>query len=155
MAARNGGFGPYGGFDNFLQVFSQEHLWWGVAALAISHLWSFVVNYLGRGEYRRTAVPMLMFQPYARIVVLHIAILIGGIIAFMLGSNILVLTILIAGKTLLDLSLHLAQRTRTTLCHRISPPILPEVILGEAGQTHATPPAAAPSHRPPRSSSGD
>ena len=151
----SGGFGPYGGVDNFLQVFRQEHLWWGVAALAISHLWSFAVNYIGRGEYRRTAVPMLMFQPYARIVVLHIAILIGGIIAFMLGSNVLVLTILIAGKTLLDLSLHLAQRAADNAVPQDHPAILPEVILGEAGQTHATPPAAAPSHRPRRSSSGD
>src|SRR6185436_6133118 len=88
-----GGFGPFGGFDNFLHIFSAEHLWWCVAALAASHLWSFAVNYLGRGEYRRTAVLILMFQPYGRIVVLHIAILIGGFIAFMLGSNVLVLLI--------------------------------------------------------------
>jgi Family of unknown function (DUF6498) len=153
----SGGFGPFGGFDNFLQVFSQEHLWWGVAALAASHLWSFFVNYLGRGEYRRTAVPILMFQPYARIVILHVAILIGGFIAFMLGSNVIVLLILIVGKTLLDLTLHLAQRATSDALSSPTnePAVLPEVILGEAGQTRPTPSAAAQSHPPLRASSGD
>lgn len=123
------GFGPFGGFDNFLSVISEQYLWWCVAALAASHLWSFAVNYVGRGEYRRTAVPILMFQPYGRIVILHVAILIGGFIAFILGSNVLVLLVLIIGKTLLDLSLHLVQRAssdaRPPNEHSAS---LPEVI---------------------------
>ena len=33
-----GGFGPFGGFGNVLQVFRAQHLWWCVAALAASHL---------------------------------------------------------------------------------------------------------------------
>lgn len=139
-----GGFGPFGGFDNFLRVFSEQHLWWYVVALAASHLWSFAVNYIGHGEYRRTAVPILMFQPYARIIILHVAILIGGIVAFALGSNVFVLTLLIVGKTLLDLSLHLAQRAACSSSPpRESPAILPEVIMGEGRQTPPTPPAAA------------
>src|SRR5205085_758331 len=101
----------FGGFDNVLHVFSEQHLWWCAAALALSHLWSFVVNFIGRGEYRRTNVTWLMFQPYARIVILHIAILLGGFVAFMLGSNVVVLTLLVVGKTLMDLSLHLAQQS--------------------------------------------
>jgi hypothetical protein len=48
-----GGFGPFGGFDNALHVFSQEHLWLGAAALAASHHWSFVVNVLGNGRPSR------------------------------------------------------------------------------------------------------
>jgi hypothetical protein len=151
----SGGFGPFGGFDNFLQVFTEDHLWWCVAALAASHLWSFAVNYIGRGEYRRTAVPILLFQPYARIIILHVAILLGGFIAFMLGSNVLVLLILVIGKTLLDLSLHLAQRATSDATPRQTPAVLPEVILGEAGQTLPTPAATAPLHPPVRLSSGD
>ncbi len=90
----SGGFGPFGGIDNFSQVLTEQHLWLCVAALAASHIWSFFVNYIGRGEYRRTAVPIQMFQPYGRIVILHIAILIGGFIAITLGSNIFVLVLL-------------------------------------------------------------
>ena len=37
------------------------------------------MNYLGHGEYRRTVAPLLMLQPYARIIVLHMAILFGGV----------------------------------------------------------------------------
>jgi hypothetical protein len=124
-----GGFGPYGGFDNLLQVFSEQHLWWCIGLLAASHLWSFAVNYIARGEYRRSAIPILMFQPYGRIIVLHIAILIGGFIAFLLGSNVLVLLVLIVGKTLLDLGLHLVQRAvNDARLQKEQPAVLPEVI---------------------------
>jgi hypothetical protein len=151
----SGGFGPFGGFDNLFHVFSEQHLWWCVAALAASHLWSFAVNFIGRGEYRRTAVPILMFQPYGRIVILHIAILIGGFVAMALGSNFFVLLLLIVGKTLLDLSLHLLEREKSAMTKPREAPttIMPEVISGEANPTFATPQESAQSHPPARSSS--
>lgn len=148
------GFGPFGGTENFLEVFSREHLWLAAFALAVSHLWSFFVNYLGKGEYCRTAVPLLMFQPYARIVVLHMAILLGAFFAFALGSNMVVLIILIIGKTMLDLSLHLRERLRNAK-HRQPAPILPEVIMGEAVGAYPKPAASEQSHPPARSSSDD
>lgn len=150
-----GGFGPFGGLANFRQVFSEQHLWWCVAALAASHLWSFAVNYIGRGEYRRTAVPILMFQPYARIIILHIAILIGGIIAMALGSNVFVLLLLVIGKTLLDLSLHLAQRAADAFSPSEHSPVLPDVITNGTAGSVPTPPTMAQPHPPVRSSSGD
>jgi hypothetical protein len=64
---------------------------------------------LGRGEFRRTNLVVLMFQPYGRVVVLHVAILFGGIVAQFLGSPVFLLLLLIGGKTLLDLGLHLAE----------------------------------------------
>lgn len=122
----------------------------------MSHLASFFVNFLGRGEYRRTVVPMLMMQPYARIIVLHFAILLGAFVAFALGSNIAVLLILIVGKTMLDLSLHLRERVRNARTQPgEQPPILPDVILGEAGQTSATPAGSGQSRPPAHSSLGD
>jgi hypothetical protein len=139
-----GGFGPFGGFQNLKYVFTEQHLWWGVVALAGSHLYSFFANFIGHGEYRRTAAPLLMFQPYSRIVVLHIAILFGAFITLALGSNIGVLAILIVGKTLLDLSLHVREHDKFSKSDPESAPILPEVILREAGQTHSTPSATEP-----------
>ncbi|MEM7698052.1 MAG: DUF6498-containing protein, partial [Verrucomicrobiota bacterium] len=49
-----------------------------VAALFISHLVSFVFNFLIRGEGRDRAPAQQMFAPYGRIVVLHLAILFGA-----------------------------------------------------------------------------
>lgn len=106
------GLDPFDELFNIDKVFTSEHLWWAVAALVASHLYSFFVNYLGRGEYRRADVPLLMFQPYARIVVLHLALLFGGFFVMFLGSPIVLLLLLIAGKTLLDLALHLREHER-------------------------------------------
>jgi hypothetical protein len=103
---------PLGGMHTFSQMFSERHLWWAVLALAASHLYSYVVNFLGRGEYRRTTLPVLMFQPYARVVVLHLAILFGAFGVVFLGSNAGVLVLLVIGKTALDLAMHLAERRR-------------------------------------------
>ena len=135
------GFGPFGPLENIGEVFSQQHLWWGVVALAASHLWSFFVNYLGRGEYRRTAAIILMGQPYARVVVLHLAILLGAFISFGLGSNIGILTILVIGKTALDLTLHLREREKNASTEQHQPPILPDTITDRASAHPASPQA--------------
>jgi hypothetical protein len=150
------GFGPFGGVDNFTSVLTEQHLWLCLVALAASHLISFFTNYMGRGEYRLTTVPEQMFRPYGRIVILHVAILVGGIIAFTLGSNFFVLLLLVAGKTLVDLSLHLYERQRNEHTDNSwQQQILPEVIIGEATQTPAKPPARAPGYPPlPASSDG-
>lgn len=150
-----GSFGPYGGLDNFLHVFREQHLWWCVAALAASHLWSFAVNYIAHGEYRRTTVPMLMFQPYARIIILHVAILIGGIIAMTLGSNVFVLLLLVVGKTLVDLGLHLVQRAAQSADLPTRRPTLPDVITSGPAEASPTPTTTVQSHLPVRSSSDD
>ena len=42
-------------------------------------LFSFLWNYLYRGEFRRAQLAALMAQPYGRVVVLHVAIILGGI----------------------------------------------------------------------------
>jgi hypothetical protein len=126
-------FGPesfgFGAFDvgrDFTAIRGDRYLVLAVAALAGSHLYSFFRNYLGRGEYRRTVVIVQMFQPYARVVVLHVAILFGAFVVVFLGSNIGVLVILIIGKTVLDLTLHLRERERSA---KNPEPIMPENIL--------------------------
>jgi hypothetical protein len=78
-------------------------------------------------------------------------------VAMALGSNVAILVILIAGKTLLDLSLHLNEREKNARAElNESPePIMPDVISGEANPVTATQAASAPSHPPARLSSGD
>ncbi|QEG35531.1 DUF6498-containing protein [Bythopirellula goksoeyrii] len=105
---------PFGGplelGPHFLKQLWHENLLWAVLALAASHLYSYFTNFLYRGEYRRVTVQQLMFQPYGRIVVMHVAILLGAFLIVALGSPVWMLVILIIGKTLMDVGLHLAER---------------------------------------------
>ena len=88
---------------------------YGVLAIALSHGFSFVHNYLGSGEYQRTSTSALMAQPYARVVVLHITILAGGFLTQAVGAPALALVVLIAAKTGIDLRAHLAERRKWAL----------------------------------------
>jgi len=78
-------------------------------ALFASHLHAFVFHFLINGEYRKTNVMLQMVQPYARIVILHIAILMGAFAILLLGQPMVLLLLLVIGKTILDLWLHLKE----------------------------------------------
>ncbi|HET7676897.1 MAG TPA: DUF6498-containing protein [Candidatus Limnocylindrales bacterium] len=81
-------------------------------ALFVSHLVSFLVNYVGRGEYR-TVSPMDQMQaPYARVVVLHLTILFGAFGIAMLGTPLAPLLVMVVVKTVIDLGLHLREHDR-------------------------------------------
>ena len=82
---------------------------WGFAAIAISHVFSLFSNYFARREYAEQTTRTLMAAPYRRIIVLHLAILFGGWGTVLLGSPLPLLIILIVGKTLLDLRMHLRE----------------------------------------------
>jgi len=80
--------------------------------LAFSHGVSYWRNFIGRGEYRRVAFTTLFWQPYARVVIMHITILAGGAWAQAKGSPVYALVVLVALKTLIDLALHLLERRK-------------------------------------------
>lgn len=105
-------FGKVDGLD-VLEVASRAvhglELELAVLALAASHLFSFLWNYLYQGEFRRATVPALMMQPYGRVVVLHLAIIGGGFAAAALGSPVWALLLLLALKVGLDLRAHLKE----------------------------------------------
>jgi hypothetical protein len=110
-----GGLKHGAGFPNletFWRVMQENHLGWAVLGLAVSRGVSFVTNYLGQGEYRRASLPILMQQPYGRIVVLHLAILGGGFLMLALHSPAVGLLLLVALKTALDLRGHLKERQK-------------------------------------------
>ena len=83
-----------------------------LALLAASHLLSFFLNYLGRGEFRRTSAAALMMRPYGRIIALHITIIIGGFLAMALGDHLLLLAVLVVLKTFVDLAMHGRERQK-------------------------------------------
>jgi len=86
-------------------------LWLPLAALTASHLFSFVWNFLYRGEFRRAGLSSLMSQPYGRVVVLHVAVILGGIGAMALGSPLWALLVLLAMKIGLDVKAHLKEHS--------------------------------------------
>jgi len=75
-------------------------------ALVVSHGVSFLLNFLGQGEFRRTTVQKVLFSPYGRIVILHITILLGGFVIMVMGSPFYALLMLVLLKTAIDVVLH-------------------------------------------------
>ena len=90
---------------------------YALAALFVSHGISFVYNYLYHGEYRATRLNTLMGQPYARVVVLHIAIIAGAFVSGAMGSPVGVLVMLVVIKTIIDIKLHLRQHRKKQSLH--------------------------------------
>lgn len=78
-----------------------------ILALFLSHGISFVYNYLLKHEFASANSGKLMGNPYARILVMHFAILGGGFFVMVLGSPAGLLLILVVLKTFLDVNLHL------------------------------------------------
>jgi hypothetical protein len=86
----------------------------GAAALFLSHGASFLLNYVGNGEYQRTSAPRQMSSAYGRVIVLHLTILFGGFVVAFLGAPIGLLLVLVVLKTALDLGLHRREHAGPT-----------------------------------------
>lgn len=84
----------------------------GFIFMFLSHLFSFFWNYIGQREYRDTVVEEQMVQPYGRVVVLHIAILFGAFAVVLLGGPLILVLLLIVGKTALDLGFHFYSHSK-------------------------------------------
>jgi hypothetical protein len=81
-----------------------------VAALAASHLFSLIRNYIGRGEYRRVDLSKLMFRPYGRIVVVHIYILAAGFALQFYKSPAIAIVAFVLVKIVVDAAMHRRER---------------------------------------------
>jgi hypothetical protein len=83
-----------------------------LGALFFSHGVSFVGNYLIKGEYQKAKPKEQMGDPYVRIVVMHIAILAGGFFTVAIGSPVVLLLVLVALKTILEVKLYQRERRK-------------------------------------------
>lgn len=104
--------GPISEIKAMLSRIFESNGKWFVLAIIASHLFSYLWNFIGKGEFRRTAAHKLMIAPYGRIVVLHIAILFGAFVVTAIGSQVYLLILLIIGKIALDVKLHLRSREK-------------------------------------------
>jgi hypothetical protein len=82
------------------------------AGLLLSHLVSFVLNYVGRREFERTSLDAQQLLPYGRVIVLHMTVLLGGFAVLALGQPVALLLLLVAFKTIVDLGFHLWEHRR-------------------------------------------
>lgn len=84
-----------------------------VAGLALSHVVSFFVNYLGRGEHLAVSPGAQMVNVYRRVAVPHATVLVAAAIVGALGAPRGALVIVVLAKTALDLAFHLRAHGRT------------------------------------------
>jgi len=98
--------------DRLLSAIGENQLWLPLLGLVASHGVSFVTNFLGAGEFRSATLPQLMFQPYGRIMILHVTILGGGFLMQALKSPTVGLAFLVVVKCGVDLAAHLRERAK-------------------------------------------
>ena len=103
-----GGIGSGGELAEVAQLFIN--LWPALAALFVSHAFSFFKNFLGRQEYKGRTVSTQMTEPYSRIIFMHLVLIFGGGLTLILGELTPVLLIVIALKIYFDIKAHLKQR---------------------------------------------
>jgi hypothetical protein len=115
-------FGFFGGYftelDNFptvnavYQSINDFQLGWAVLALFLSHSISFAMNYVGRGEYKQAKLQELMVQPYSRVVILHITIVIGAFLVMISNAPNYILAILVLLKIFIDVKTHVREHKK-------------------------------------------
>jgi hypothetical protein len=84
-------------------------LWPALAALFISHAFSFYTNFLGRHEFRDRTVNQQMTEPYSRIIFMHLILIFGGGLVMILGDPAPILILVIGLKIYFDIKAHLKQ----------------------------------------------
>lgn len=74
--------------------------------LFLSHGISYRRNFIRGGEYKHADRNRLFFQPYKRIMVMHLTIILGGGFAKVIGAPPLALVVMIALKMFIDQQAH-------------------------------------------------
>lgn len=71
-------------------------------AIAASHLWSYLENFVGNQEFLNLSQDKAMTLPYRRVLITHVALIGGGILLEKWGEPLVGLVVLIAVKTAMD-----------------------------------------------------
>jgi Zn-dependent protease with chaperone function len=86
--------------------------WLPLIGLLASHGFSWYAHHVIGDEDRGRKAEQIMFDPYPRMVVLHVAIIFGGMAIIALGSPLPMLVLLIALKVGVDVGLHRRAHAR-------------------------------------------
>ncbi|MGD8961319.1 MAG: DUF6498-containing protein [Desulfobacterales bacterium] len=79
---------------------------WPAVGLFVSHGVSFIKNFINGQQYLSQKMKDIMIRPYKRIMLMHVAIILGGVLIMKLGSPVALLCVLILLKIGLDIWLH-------------------------------------------------
>ncbi len=101
-----------------MQVIMQGGLQLALIALVVSHGFSFVRNFLMRGEIKEASISEVMFSPYKRIVVLHVFIILGGVALQSFGVTQVGLITLAIVKIVADLIAHKMEHKKANRSER-------------------------------------
>lgn len=111
-SAQAGQYGPLSLFiyaaglvSHFIESYSPIILL-GILGLALSHLVSFIENFLLQGGVLKLTADKLMGKPYKQILIMHAGLILGAIAIEQFGSSVLLLAIIVALKIFLDLYQH-------------------------------------------------
>lgn len=85
---------------------------WFVGAIAAVSAVYFVVDFIGRGEYRTSNPSAEMFAPYGRIVTLHVAIILGAGLAFALDEPLFGVLLLILIRVMFGVVVTVLRRRK-------------------------------------------
>lgn len=77
-----------------------------ILALIASHAYSYFAHFIGQREYLDVSPQQLMSQPYKRVVVLHLAIVLGGGLVMWMGEPLMALVVLVLLKIAFDVPAH-------------------------------------------------
>lgn len=101
-------------FEYLLNILSfKTQLSFAYLSIIISHLYSFVINYMLKKEYKNVLIFELMFLPYRRIIVQQIVVIGGTFLLLALnGNNMAFLITLIVVKIFFDIQGHHKERVK-------------------------------------------
>lgn len=78
-----------------------------VMSILFSHIFSFLVNYVGNKEYDKIGLPILMIQPYIRIFIQQFVVIAGVIVMSVFNTPAIFVLLLVFLKIIADAVMHL------------------------------------------------
>lgn len=93
-------------FSEMMIMLQEYSLLWVLLAILLSHIFSFVWNFIRKEEWKKTTVHKQMILPYARVFVLHFLVIVGGIVALALSAPSYLLVLIVLLKIVVDVRLH-------------------------------------------------
>jgi len=88
----------------------DPHALVAIAAMTVSHGYSFFRNYLGRGEYLHVDLKAMTERPYKRVIVTSLFVMGGGFALFAFNSPLMFVAVFVVIKIVVDAYYHLAER---------------------------------------------
>ncbi len=83
--------------------------WYGVVAIFLSHMISYLVNFIGMKEFKMITVGHLVYLSKKRLFILHVSIMFGGLALISLNNSLLLMALFVIFKTIVDLFFHIME----------------------------------------------